>query len=90
MKNCNKEIEKMLKKLGAKKIEFYVLVNNDGFTFEYEGKRYDLRHWRNVYGVECDFWDCTNVDDYKRYNGENRSFMQYVKNRANEIEGGSR
>ena len=51
------KIKKMLQDKGATNIEFYMLVNNDGYTFELEGVRFDLRHWRNVYGVETDFWD---------------------------------
>ena len=84
-RDIDKQIENMLREKGATNIEFYMLVNNDGFTFEYKGKRYDLRHWRNVYGVECDFWDCSCLDRYEDTTNVERSFMKAVKDAANEI-----
>lgn len=54
-------IEKMLKQRGVK-VEPYSLVNNYGLAFEYEGVRYDVRHWLNVYGMDVDYIDVTSRD----------------------------
>ena len=49
--------KKLLGEYGCTNIDDYTLINNSGVTFEYNGKRYDARHWRNVYGVSCNHWD---------------------------------
>ena len=60
MIKLNNKIEEMLIREGATQIEYYMLINNDGFTFIWkDGNKHDLRHWRNVYGSDCDFWSCS-------------------------------
>jgi hypothetical protein len=46
----------LLKAHGATNIDGYVLINNDGYTFEKDGVRYDARFWRNCYGAEVYRW----------------------------------
>lgn len=89
MKNKDDLIQKMLEENGATNVELYVLVNNDGFTFEKDGKKYDLRHWRNVYGATCDFWDCTPFERYEDTTDVERAFMKRIKDLANEINEGN-
>lgn len=57
----NKELE-IIQKYGATDIEDYTLVNNDGFTCTLGGARFDARHWRNVYGVDVNYYDITGGD----------------------------
>lgn len=47
----------IIKKYGGTDIEPYCLVNNTGYTFILNGIKLDARHWRNVYGAECNFFD---------------------------------
>lgn len=44
---------------GCKDISTYSLVNNYGFKFTYNNVTYDLRYWRNCYGVELNYWDAS-------------------------------
>ena len=81
-KNIDDKIEKMLQDKGATNIKFYMLVNNDGFTFEIGGVKFDLRHWRNVYGVETDFWD---VNFLTTPNEESHALAGEIKAEANKI-----
>ena len=48
--------EELLKEAGAQEVEHYTLINNDGYTFNKGGKKYDMRHWINMYGGDVDFW----------------------------------
>ena len=49
----NAEIEEKLKSIkGISNVNSYTLVNNWGWTFEKNGKHYDLRRWVNCYGVD--------------------------------------
>lgn len=45
-----------LKQACCEFIEMYNLINNYGYHFEKNGKRYDLRHWLNCYGEEVDYY----------------------------------
>jgi hypothetical protein len=45
-----------LKQADCELIEMYNLINNYGYHFEKNGKRYDLRHWLNCYGEEVDYY----------------------------------
>ena len=42
---------------GATNIEEYSLVNNYGFTFDLDGKKYDARFWANCYGTALNRWE---------------------------------
>lgn len=57
-KDIDEKIEEMLRQEGAENIRHYSLVSNSGFAFDLNGEHYDLRHWRNVYGCEVDYWSC--------------------------------
>ena len=46
----------VLKRNGATNIEGYCLINNYGYTFELDGKRYDARFWANCYGAALNVW----------------------------------
>lgn len=46
----------ILKKHGAEDIRPYELVNNYGFLFTKDGKRYDARYWANCYGCPLNCW----------------------------------
>lgn len=49
----NADIEEKLKSIkGILNVKPYTLVNNWGWTFEKNGKHYDLRRWVNCYGVD--------------------------------------
>lgn len=52
-----KKFYSKLESMGLSKISSYMLINNYGFTFEYKGQRYDLRHWLNCYGASVDSWE---------------------------------
>lgn len=56
--NNEKDLVEFIEFLGGYEIEYYSLVNNYGFTFYIFNTKIDLRRWRNVYGVETDFWAC--------------------------------
>lgn len=48
-----KEIEEKLKAIeGVSNVKYYALVSNWGWTFEKNGKHYDLRRWENCYGED--------------------------------------
>lgn len=85
MKKVDEQIKKFLKEIGASNIKFYMLVNNDGYRFEYKGIKFDLRHWRNVYGVETNFYSISSnstPNNYQEWEGE---FLRLITKRANEI-----
>lgn len=42
---------------GATNIEEYSLVNNYGFVFDLDGKKYDARFWANCYGTALNRWE---------------------------------
>ena len=68
-----KQIKEMLEQEGMTDIKYYMLINNEGYTFtDKEGRRCDLRHWRNVYGSEVDFWSC-------------EKGLEHIKDKATEI-----
>lgn len=46
-----------LERNGATNIEGYSLVNNYGFTFDLDGKKYDARFWANCYGTALNRWE---------------------------------
>ena len=51
-----KDVVKILKKFGAESFMPYVLVNNYGYKFSVNGKKYDARFWANCYGAEVNKW----------------------------------
>lgn len=48
--------KELLKNAGCENIEYYMLVNNDGFKFFKNDIKYDLRHVVNCYGADCDYY----------------------------------
>lgn len=56
MNNTDIRIAMLKTIIGIEEVKHYTLINNEGYTFTKHGKKYDLRHWRNVYGAEVDFW----------------------------------
>lgn len=52
----SKQVLESLKNLGAENIESYFLINNYGYDFEYEGRKYDIRYWANCYGAALNQW----------------------------------
>lgn len=57
LEKYKKEKEIIMEYKNIKLIEEYSLVSNYGYVVELNGKRYDLRHWLNVYGVDTDYWN---------------------------------
>lgn len=57
--------QKQLEQAGAENITSYFLVNNSGYKFEKNGKRYDLRHWLNAYGCDVDYYTISTDDGTK-------------------------
>lgn len=51
-----KEMKQLLETIGAKEIEYYLLVNNWGFTFKYHDVEFDARFWENCYGTSPMIW----------------------------------
>lgn len=85
MKNIDEQIKKFLEEIGASNIKFYMLVNNDGYTFEYKGVKFDLRHWVNVYGVETNFYSLMNNTTPETYQDWIKLFTNMVDQEANKI-----
>ena len=78
-------IKKMLLKHGATNLNFYMLINNDGFNFELNGVKYDLRHFRNIYGASVNYFKIVsgiNKDD------ANADELRRIENDANELNKG--
>ena len=50
------KVKEAIIKAGGLNIKHYLLINNEGFTFELNGLKVDLRLWRNVYGCEANFY----------------------------------
>jgi hypothetical protein len=46
-----------LERAGATNIEEYSLVNNYGFMFDLDCKKYDARFWANCYGTALNRWE---------------------------------
>ena len=38
-------------------VKEYSLVNNYGYIVKVNNNEYDLRHWRNIYGAEINYWE---------------------------------
>jgi hypothetical protein len=53
---------------GGTIVDSYSLVSNYGYMVEVDGKRYDIRHWLNVYGASCDIWTALPDDSNKTIN----------------------
>lgn len=53
---------------GGKIVKEYVLVSNYGYIVEVDDKKYDIRHWLNVYGASCDIWSALPEDDNQTIN----------------------
>ena len=76
----SKEV-RLLEKYGATNIKGYTLVNNYGYTFELNGKRWDARYWANCYGCALDEWRI----DRCRDNDEPYPFSGVIKEIENEL-----
>lgn len=48
--------KELLQNAGAENVQGYCLVNNNGYTFNKNGCKYDLRHWLNCYGCDVDYY----------------------------------
>ena len=54
----------ILLKYNCTNLNRYSLVNNNGWTFDLNGNNYDVRHWKNIYGVQVNYWKIdTSADD---------------------------
>lgn len=49
----------IIKQYEVENIEGYCLVNNYGYTFAKDGRRYDARFWANCYGASPMVWEVT-------------------------------
>lgn len=76
-----KKIKAMLIKHGATDIKSYLLINNSGYEFIIKGVKYDLRHWRNVYGCEVDYYRIieTPKNDYEIVKAINKEANEILK-----------
>ena len=45
-----------LEALKCKNIKSYELVNNYGYTFTLDDRKYDVRFWANLYGMSPNEW----------------------------------
>lgn len=76
----NEKIKALLESIeGVTNIKHYLLVNNDGYAFEYRGFKFDLRHWRNCYGVETNFYSVMN-------NARPDNWEEWIKEFSNKLE----
>ena len=62
MEQFQKERDVILQN-GFEIIKEYSLVNNDGYIVKINGNKYDLRHWRNVYGASVNFWEISRIQE---------------------------
>lgn len=70
----------ILKKHGAQEIRYYSLINNSGYVFTLDGSRYDLRHWRNIYGVEVDHYNYVTTKDASEETSKKlRAILEEIK-----------
>ena len=82
----NEKIKALLESIeGVTNIKHYLLVNNEGYTFEYRGFKFDLRHWRNCYGVEMNNYSLMSNATPQNYESWIQEFMNVINKRANEI-----
>ena len=51
-----KSAKEIINQFGAQDIKGYCLVNNYGYVFEKDGRRYDARFWANCYGASPMAW----------------------------------
>lgn len=69
LEKLKKEKEIILKK-GIEITDEYNLVSNYGYKIKLNNQEYDLRHWKNCYGVEVDYWEvnhkCKATDEEKK------------------------
>lgn len=79
------KIKALLESKNVTNIKYYSLINNSGYTFEYRGIRFDLRHWRNVYGAECNFYSLSNNCDPKNREEWIKEFTEIINKEANAI-----
>lgn len=73
----------ILEKFGAKNIEGYCLINNYGYTFEIDGKKYDARFWANCYGACLNVWI---VDSLNKRKDDPRFYEPVAPELKKEIE----
>lgn len=65
-----KKAKAVLEKHGATNLESYTLINNFGWTFDMDGRRYDARYWANCYGVPLERWEISVGKTYRDENGQ--------------------
>ena len=82
----NEKIKALLVSIeGVTNIKHYLLVNNEGYTFEYRGFKFDLRHWRNCYGVAMNNYSLMNNSTPLNYESWIEEFSKVIDRLANEI-----
>ena len=79
------KIKAMLESKNVTNIKHYTLVNNSGYTFEYKGVKFDLRHWRNCYGVEMNCYSLMNNARPDNYPEWIKEFTKEIDREANRI-----
>lgn len=79
------KIKTLLESKNVTNIKYYMLVNNDGYTFEYKGFKFDLRHWVNVYGVKTNFYSLMNNATPENWQEWIKDFTDQINKEANEI-----
>lgn len=79
------KIRKLLESKNVSDLRYYMLINNDGFTFNYRGFRFDLRHWVNVYGVETNQFSLMNNATPNNWEKWIEEFTKEIDEEANNI-----
>ena len=75
------KVKEMLINYGAYDIKHYLLINNSGFIFYLNGIKYDLRHYRNIYGADVNYYAVLHYDK----NDKNADTLRKITNEANNI-----
>ena len=73
--------EKALIEEGAEEIKYYSLINNFGFTYNYNGVKYDSRFVANCYGAVCNWWETSAIEREK----EDEEFVKRIQERLTSI-----
>lgn len=79
------KFKEVIIKHGGNIIDEYVLINNDGYIFELEGNKYDCRHWRNVYGVEVNYYDITFIKGDNEYDDNIQDKIDLIEKEMNSL-----
>lgn len=61
---------------GFEIVDDYSLVNNYGYKIKLNNTEYDLRHWKNIYGIEVDYWS---VDNKSKASEEDRKKIEELE-----------